>query len=256
MSKKIIYKTPEQINNIREAGKYLTELLHLSRDMAQPWVTWKDLEQHAQTFLDRNNVTWAFKWYGGFPANLCVSINDCVVHGIPDTTPFKDGDLIKVDLWVTYKSCIADAAISFIVGWADKNKKWQWLIDATKWSLDAWLEMIESWVSMFGYGKAVHAYIQSKNYAIIKNLTWHGVGVEVHEWPPIYNRPNGELQRYSFEPGMVIALEPITAIKSTTYTEKPWNSWNLYTKKGDLWAQWEYTLAITDNGYEILAWVI
>lgn len=256
MSKKIIYKTPEQIDNIAEAGKYLTELLLLTKELSKPWVTWLELEAHAQSYMDANNITWAFKWYGWFPANLCVSINDCVVHGIPDGTLLKLWDLVKIDVGVTYNHCIADAAISFIVWWAKENKKGQHLIDVTKWALDAGLKMIVSGKSMFDFGKTVYNHVTSNWCSVIKNLTGHGVWVEVHEWPPIYNWANGDMQRYRFEPWMVIALEPITAIKSSVYIEKKWIPWNLYTKKWDLGAQREYTLAITDNGYEILAWVV
>lgn len=256
MSRKTIIKTPEQISNIREAGKYLTELLHICRDAAQPWVTGLALEHIAQNYLDTHDLIGAFKGYWWFPANLCISVNDCVVHGIPDETVFHVWDLLKIDVGVTYQWGIADAAISLVVGGAHEHKKWQHLIDTTKWWLNHGLAMVRPGASLFWYGKAVYEYINNRNCSIIKTLTWHGVGVDVHEWPTIYNRPNGHMQHEYFQPGMVIALEPITAMKSTDFVEKPGVPWNLYTRKGDLGAQWEYTIVITETGYEVLAWIV
>lgn len=256
MSKRIIYKTPEQIDNIRESGKYLTELLLLTQSHAKPWVSGIELEEIAQAFMDKYNIVGAFKWYEWFPANLCLSVNNCVVHGIPDKTILKPGDLLKIDAGVTYKAWISDAAVSLVV-WGKKiNKKADHLISSTKWALDHGLSVVKPWHSLFKYGKAVQEYLTKRKCSVIKNLTGHGVGIEVHEWPAIYNRPNGDMQQYTFEKNMVVALEPITAIKSNVYVEKKWVDWNLYTKKGDLWAQREYTLVITDSGYEILAGVV
>jgi methionyl aminopeptidase len=101
--KQIIKKTPEQIANIRTAGKHLTELLLLTYENAKPGITGVELEQHAQRYLDMYNLTGAFKGYHGFPANLCVSINDGIVHGIPDQTQLTAGDLVKIDAGVVYQ---------------------------------------------------------------------------------------------------------------------------------------------------------
>lgn len=256
MSRKIIYKTPEQIANIRIAGRYLTELLLLIENKAQPGISGLELETRAQEFMDHNNIIGTFKGYNWFPANLCISINDCIVHGIPDETILQEGDLVKIDAGVTYKWGISDSAISFIVGWATHNPKWQYLIDTTKWALDHSLSCVKPWLSIFTFGKAVHEYIIKRKCNIIKNLTWHGVGVELHEAPSIYNWPNGAMQQTYFQPNMIVALEPITALKSSIYKEKPWIPWNLYTKKWDLGAQREYTVLITEDGYEILAGVV
>jgi len=255
MSKNIIYKTPEQIENIRVSGRYLTELLWLIYSHAKPWVSGIELEEIAQAFLDKHHIVWAFKGYEWFPTNLCFSNNDCVVHGKPDETILKEGDLLKIDAGVDYQWWISDAAISFVVWWKGINKKADHLVVSTKWALDHGLSVVRPWHSLFQYGKAVHEYLVKRKCSVIKNLTGHGVGVEVHEWPAIFNRPNGDMQKYRFEKNMVVALEPITAIKSNVYVEKKWVDRNLYTKKWDLGAQREYTVLITETGYEILAWV-
>ena len=253
MGRKIIYKTEDQVNNIREAGKYLTELLLLTREKAQPGVSLIELEEIAQAFMDKNRVHGAFKGYEGFPANLCTSVNDCVVHGIPDKTILKDGDLLKIDAGVVFNKNIADAAYSVVIGGADKNPKAQQLIDATRNGLDHAMQYVQPNKSMFAYSKAVYEYITKQKCSVIKYLTGHGVGVKVHEAPNIFNWPNGDMQKQIFEPGMVIALEPITAFKSTSFKEKKGIPRNIYTKKDDLGAQWEYTVIIHGDRAEIVA---
>lgn len=255
MSKKIIYKTPQQIAHIRESGKYLTQLLHLIREHALPGVSLLELEEQAETFIRKHHLKGAFKGYGGFPANLCLSVNDCVVHGIPDATILKPGDLLKIDAWINYKEGISDAAISIVIGGESTNDTGAHLARTTKSALDKGVQKVWPGISLIDYAQAVFDEITDNGCSIIKNLTGHGVGVDVHEWPTIYNWPNTLAQQETFQPNMVVALEPITAITSTRFVEHPHQEWNLYTDHGDLWAQREYTVLITENWIEILAWV-
>jgi methionyl aminopeptidase len=253
MSKKIIIKTPQQIENIRQAGKLLNELLVLIAREAQPWVALITLEEMAQAFMDKHSVTWAFKWFDGFPANLCLSVNDCVVHGIPDSTILATGDLLKIDSGVVYKWGIADAAVSIIVGGKKHNAPWAKLINATKQALDTGMKEIIPGRSCMPFAQAVQKKMLQHNCAVIKNLTGHGVGNEVHEAPHLYNRPHASMSALHRTPWRVVALEPITAIRSTDFKTKPHNERNIYTTKGDLGAQREYTIAIHADGIEILA---
>lgn len=255
MSKKILIKTALQIEKIRHAGSILNKLLLLTAQAAQAGVTLQFLEDLAQAFLDKQGVTWSFKGYNWFPANLCLSVNDCVVHGIPDQTILKNGDLLKIDVWVTYEWYIADAAISIIIGGKKHNPQWAKLISATKESLDKWIQEIIPWRPCMPYAQTVQKTLLKHNCSVIKNLTGHGVGVEVHEAPHLYNRPHQSMQDMRWTPGRVVALEPITAIRSTDFKTKPHNERNLYTTKGDLGAQREYTIAIHEDGIEILAWI-
>ena len=116
-SKKPIIKTPQQIAEIREAGKYLNELLLLIKSKSHAGVSLIELEQYAVAYIASHpNIKGCFKGYHGFPANLCLSVNDCLVHGIPDKTVLKNADLLKIDAGITYKKGIADSAISIVVG--------------------------------------------------------------------------------------------------------------------------------------------
>jgi methionyl aminopeptidase len=253
---KIIIKTQEQIIHIREAWRLLTEMLILLRDMVKPWVVLLDLEKAAAVFLKNNHVKWTFIGHHGYKHNLCLSINDCVVHGIPDKYILKEGDLLKIDAWVTYKWMIADSAISIIV-WGDKkNPTAKKLIDATKGALDNWLQFIGPGRAIYDFWYAVEQYVKSHWCSVIKNLTGHGVWTALWEPPYIHNRGHPDGRDIILKPWMVIALEPITAMGSTSYIEKPKiNDRNLYTAQWDLGAQWEYTILITEDWYEILAWV-
>jgi len=250
---KIIIKTPEQIKNISVAGQYHRELMLKLQAATQPWIALIELEQIAQDFLSQKKLIWSFKGYSGFPANLCLSVNDCLVHGIPDKYVLKSGDLLKIDAWVTYKKGIADAAISIVVGGDYTNTKAAQLVETTKNGLDECIKNIEPWRPIYDFSKAIRDYMTTRGFSCIKVLTGHGVGVKVHEAPYIYNRPHKDTKKVKRQPGMVVAIEPITAITSDDYVEKPWNHRNLYTRDGDLGAQREYTLAITENGFDILA---
>jgi methionyl aminopeptidase len=254
---KILIKTPEQIAHIRQAWKYLTEMLLLLKEMVAPWVILIDIEAKAAEYLKKNNVKGTFIGHHGYKHNLCLSVNDCVVHGIPDRYVLKQWDLLKIDAWVTYKWLIADSAISIVVWWDNSNIDAARLIQATKWALDTWLQFIKPGKSLYDFGYAVDQYVKSKWCTIIKNLTGHGVGTSLREPPFIHNRWHPDSQDIFFKAWMVVALEPITAMWSTSYIEKPKvNNWNLYTTQWDLWAQWEYTILITETGYEILAGVV
>lgn len=255
MKRTLTLKTVNQINNIRESWKILTEILNKLMIEAKPWVTLLELEQFASKMLKNKNVTGAFKWYMWYPANLCLSVDDCVVHWIPDNYALHPWDLLKIDLWVNYKWWISDAAVSLVVWWNSTNQVATDLISATKTWIDSAILNIGPDSSMFLYADSIYTHIKNKWFEVIKCLTGHWVGNWVHELPYVYNRPYKDTKNEFFKKWMVLAIEPITAVVSTdVYSAKNW--WNLYTNKWDYWAQWEYTLVVTDNWIEILAWVL
>lgn len=249
----IITKTPKQIDNIREAGKYWLELMTDLRDRSKAWVALIELENHADDYMRKHQIHGSFKWYNWFPANLCLSVNDCVVHGIPDDYVLKNSDLLKIDMGVTYEKCIADAAISLVVGGDHTNTTGADLITTTKLALDRGVETMIVGQTLEAFGQVVYDAMIGGWCEVMRHLTGHGVGAKVHEAPSVYNRPHRSLSRTMLRPGMVLALEPITSLNSQEYVMDPTNDRNLYTEHGDLWAQREYTIVITDDGPEILA---
>ncbi len=254
MMKKMMVKTPQQIEAIRQAGKYHNQLLLILRDAAKAGTSLIELEQIAVEFLKEHKLKGSFKGYNGYPANLCLSVNDCVVHGIPDNYVLKNGDLLKIDLGITYKGCMTDAAISVIVGGEHTNPEAAGLLEATKNGLDECIRFFGAGRAVYDRSYAISHYVTQKGYSVIKPLTGHGTGKYVHEAPTIYNYPHPESKKTILQKNLVIAVEPITAITSTDYVERPRiNNRNLYTSHGDVGCQREYTLLITENGYEILA---
>lgn len=246
-------KTPQQISHIRESGKYLTELLYKlyhATEVGRPLI---ELEFIAEDYIKKNNLKGSFKNYQWFPANLCLSVNNCVVHGIPDDYILKNGDLLKIDCGITYKGGITDSAISVVVWWELANPLAHNLIVATKQALDWWVEYIAPKQPLINYSRHIYTSVTNAGFSVLEKLTGHGVGNKVHEDPHVYNIPHPSMKTTFLETGMVLALEPITAITSKDFNPKPGNHWNLYCKDGDLGAQWEYTVLVTDNGYEILS---
>lgn len=255
-NKGVIIKDENLISNIRESGKYLTELLNILYDSVKPGITLSEIENISKKFFDKNWVKAAFKGYQGFPWYVCLSVNDCVVHGIPDKYELKEGDLLKIDAGVIYNWGVTDSAVSVIAGWDDKNEIGKDLIKATKQGIDNSLQNIAPWKVMFSFSNSIYNFMKNSWFNVIKNLTGHGVGKYVHEAPHIFNRPYSETKKFSFKENMVVAIEPITAEFSDSVIEKPGIPWNLFTSQGDLWAQREYTILINSNWYEILSGVV
>lgn len=253
MERRVIIKTPQQIANIRQSWKLLNELLYILFHATKVWTNLLELEDIAENFMRKNNVRWAFKWYEWFPTNLCLSVNDCAVHGIPCDYVLQNWDLLKIDCWIVYKWWISDSAICVPVWWEIANPEWYKLAKSTKKALDIAIKKIWPGKMVFDYADTVENSIINDWFSILKTLTWHGVWVEVHEPPHIYNYPHEKTKQIKLVPNMVICLEPITAITSNDIVEKEWQDWNLYTKKWDLGAQREYMVLITESGYEILS---
>ena len=250
----IIIKTPQQIENIREAWRLLNKLLKLIKSKAKAGVSLIELENIAQKFMDDNHVKWAFKWYQWFPANLCLSVNDCVVHGIPDDYVLQNWDLLKIDSGVIYKKWISDSAIAMVIWWEMANPLAYDLLLTTKKAVEAGLKNVWPWKYIYDFSREAYNVMKNAWYNVIKTLTGHWVWVKVHEPPHIYNRPHPDTKKIKFQAGMVVCFEPITAIKSEDVVLHE-SDRNLYCKKWDLGSQWEYMVLITEDWYEILSWL-
>lgn len=254
MIKNLSIKTPKQIENIRESGKYLNEMLYLLREKAKAWTELIELEFVAEHFIKTHNLKGAFKGYDGFPTNLCLSVNDCAVHGVPDDYILKNGDLLKIDAGVIYEKGYSDSAISVVIWWELANPLAYQLVTTTKEALDRGIETIVPHQPMFPYGKTVENIIHREGFNVLRDLTGHGVWNDVHERPYVFNRWHPDMKKQKYEPGMVLCFEPITAVMSHDFYMKQGDD-GLYTNHGDLACQWEYMLVITENGYEVLSWI-
>ena len=256
MSKKSLIKTPQQLDDLRVSGKHLTDLLVLLRDSVKPGMNLLDLEHIAEKYIKEHKLKGPFKGYEGFPANLCLSVNDCVVHGVPDQTILKNGDVLKIDGGISYNNAITDAAITVIVGGDHHNPRAANLIDITKKSLDLGLATIVPGKPLMDFAKTVYSTIIGAGFSVIRNLTGHGVGNDLHEAPHIYNFPHPAMQDTILLPGMCVCLEPITAYTSSSFREKRNHPDNLYTSDGDMGVQREYCVIVTETGTEVIAGLI
>jgi methionyl aminopeptidase len=244
------------LENQRIAGKLLTQLLWELRDKVSPGVNVLELEAYAEQFLRINSVLWAFKWQYGYPANLCLSVNDSVVHGAPRDYILQKWDVLKVDGGVKYKDGLADAAFSMVVWWDKENEQWAALIKVTHEALDLWLQYVKAGRSVYDFGFAVSQYVKSKWFTIIKNLTGHGIGKTLHEDPYVYNYGEPSAKQSFFKEWQVVCLEPITAIKSIKAVERYGVEHDLFCEKSDIGVQWEYMVLVGKNGPEILAGLV
>jgi methionyl aminopeptidase len=244
----IVLKNEKQIKFIKEACQIVKQTLDLMEKNVKPGVTTKQLDKLAEDFIRSKGAIPAFKGYGGFPATICASPNEQVVHGIPNDVPLKEGDIISIDVGATKRGYNGDAARTFAVGKISKQK--QDLIDHTKQSFYEGVKAIKVGGHIGDISASIQKYAESKGYSIVRELIGHGIGKEVHEDPQV---PNFGTENTGpiIENGLVIAIEPMVNIgKKEIMFES--DGWTCKTKDKKASAHYENTIAITDGKVEIL----
>lgn len=256
----ITIKTKEEIAVMREGGNILASILAKLGDMVKPGVTTEDLEKEANRLILAAGGRPAFKGYksGGakpFPTTLCTSINNAVVHG--PATPAKvlnDGDIVGIDIGMQYPAKggkYTDMAITVPVGKVDK--KILNLLEATKKSLDMAISKVRAGAEIREIGIAVQRYVEARGYSVVRDLVGHGVGNEVHEAPqvPNFEIPKKSMDNIILKAGMTIAIEPM--VNMGKYQVKNANDgFTIVTMDGSLSAHFEHTVAVTEDGCEVL----
>ncbi len=235
---------------MRISGKLLATTLAKLCDNLEVGMTTKDLSEIAKHELRGSGGQPTFLGYLGFPDVICVSINEEVVHGIPNSKRIiKNGDLVSIDFGVTYDGLITDAATTVIAG-NSPSKKDQALLQTTKASLDAGISVVKDGIRVGDIGDAVQKVLEQSNYGIVKDFVGHGVGYELHEEPNIPNygvRKQGTL----LKSGMTIAIEPMATLGGfQVYIGS--DGWTVRTKDGSRAAHFEHTVLIHKSGAEIL----
>jgi len=240
-------KSPKEIEILSEGGKILAHALRAAAEKAKDGVSTAELDECARKEIVKAGAKPAFLNYSArmsgspFPASLCVSINDEVVHGIPDKDRVvKEGDIVSLDLGVEYKGLFTDAAISIGVGKMSEEAKR--LLDITKESLHKGIQTLNAGARLGDYGSAVQAFVEKAGFSVVRQLVGHGVGYAVHEDPDIPNwGQKGKGMR--IKTGMVFALEPMVCAGSEdVYLDN--DGWTWKTKDGSLSAHFEHTIAI------------
>ena len=233
---------------MRRAGSIVGATLALLRASVEPGLTTKDLDNIAYKEIVRHGGKPTFKGYRGFPASICASVNEEIVHGIPGKRVLKEGDIIKMDVGATIDGFIGDAAISVAVG--EVAIEAIELMDATRLSLEEGIKAAMPGNRIGDIGAAVQKYGESKGYGVVREFVGHGVGRFLHEDPqvPNYGRPGlGPLLRT----GMCIAIEPMLNL-GDWHTRILDDQWTVVTADGKISSHFEHTIAITDDGPEIM----
>lgn len=255
MPKKWI-KTETEQKALREGGQLLARILEELSEAAKPGVTTKMIGDMADTKIRALGADPIFKGYGkawgapAFPAAICISRNDEVVHGIPrKETVIQAGDLLKIDIGMRYQGMVTDMARTICVGEVSPEKKK--LKEVVEQALDAGIAVLKPGAKMEDYAKAVETTAKKAGFSCVRDLVGHGVGHELHEDPQIANYTQSGLPNFTFEEGMVVALEPMINA-GTHHVELAPDAWTFVTADGRPSAHWENTVLITKEGAEVL----
>lgn len=245
----IIIKSDSEIDLMRTSGKVTGFILKELENIIKPGLSTADIDKFVEDSICRNGMIPTFKGYGGFPASACVSINEEVVHGIPDKRRIlKEGDIVSVDVGATYKGYVSDAARTYPVG--EVSEPALHLINATKDSFFAGLEFCKVGCRLSDISNAIQVKAESEGFSVIRDYVGHGIGRNMHEAPQIPNFGKaGRGPRLA--KGMVFAIEPM--ICEGKYEVKILsNNWTVVTLDGKLAAHYENTVVITDGEPELL----
>ena len=244
----IVLKSKREIEFLRDAGRISAQALALVGENIKAGVTTKELDVIAQKFIEKCGAQPSFLGYNGYPATICASVNDEVVHGIPDTRVLKDGDIISIDLGAKYKGYHGDNAKTYAVGKVSSEA--QRLIDVTEQSFYAGMKAFEEGSRLQDISAAVQKTAESAGFSVVRELVGHGIGQHLHEDPNVPNFVTGS-KGPKLRKGMVLCIEPMINMgKRHTVTMD--DGWTVKTKDGSLSSHYEHTIALTDNGPEIL----
>ncbi|PIP21084.1 MAG: type I methionyl aminopeptidase [Candidatus Omnitrophica bacterium CG23_combo_of_CG06-09_8_20_14_all_40_11] len=241
-------KSKEDLKMLKKSGKILSKIMHRLQKFIRIGVSTIEIDQLAEKLIKDAFVISAFKGYNGFPANICISVNEQVVHGIPGQERLKEGDIVSLDAGINYKGYFSDAAITLPVGRIDS--KLQKLIEVTRNALSEGIKQarINNHLSDISY--AIQTCVESQGFSVVRQFVGHGIGCSLHEDPQI---PNFGLphQGEVLKKGMVFAIEPMVNLGSWECKILD-NGWTAVTKDGLPSAHFEHTVAITEEGPEIL----
>jgi methionyl aminopeptidase len=245
----VIFKSQNEIDRIRKASQIVARTLNLLESHVQPGITTRELDQIAESEIRKAGAIPAFKGYRGFPATLCVSVNEEVVHGIPSDRKLKEGDIVGLDLGCIWDDFYGDAARTYAVGEISEEAKR--LLETTEKSLMIGIDQARVGNRIGDIGYAVQMHAESNGYSVVRDFVGHGIGRNLHEDPQVPNYGNrGQGPR--IKAGMVLAIEPMVC-QGRADVEVLADNWTAVTRDRKLAAHFEHSIAITDNGPEILS---
>jgi methionyl aminopeptidase len=250
----MIIKTSEELNILRAGGKRLADILHRVAERVLPGATTASLNAYAEELIAECGGTSAFKGYKNrdahsvYPAALCVSVNNEVVHGIPSERKLQDGDIVSLDIGMCFEELYTDMAITVPVG--KVSEKYLKLIQVTRDALERGIKAVHHGARIGDIGHAVQEYAEGQGFSVVRELVGHGVGKKVHEDPEIPNWGK-EGEGLKLREGMVLALEPmLNAGGADVKIEK--DGWTWVTSDGSRSAHFEHTIVVTKKGAEVI----
>ena len=241
-------KSKEDLEMLRLSGKILAKIMQRLREFIKASVSTEEIDRLVEELVRKENAIPAFKGYRGFPANICTSVNEEIVHGIPGERRLKEGDIISLDLGINYEGYFSDAAITLAVGKVKPRIKK--LIEVTKTALSEGIKHARVNNHLFDISYAIQSCVEKHGFAVVREFVGHGIGLSLHEEPeiPNFGKPKGGPL---LKAGMVFAIEPMVNM-GTWESEISGNGWTAVTKDGLASAHFEHTVAITENGPAIL----
>ncbi len=245
----IYLKTDEEIELLREANLLVARTLAEVAKLIKPGVSTLELDKVAETFIRDNKAVPGFLGYHGFPNTLCTSVNEQVVHGIPNKKPLKDGDILSVDCGTLLNGYYGDSAYTFCVG--EVKPEIKALLDATKESLYKGIENAVEGKRLGDVGFAIQDYVETRGYSVVREMVGHGVGKNLHEAPEVPNygrRGNG----VKLKSGMVIAIEPMINLGKRNILQEN-DGWTIRTVDRSISAHFEHTIAVRKDKADILS---
>lgn len=244
----IVLKSSQEIELMRQAGCIAGKVLHELSQAVRPGITTAKLDNLALRCIRKNNAEPAFLGYNGFPASICTSVNEELVHGIPGLKRLKSGDIVSIDVGVLYKGYYGDAAATFPVGKVTSLAAQ--LIEVTRESLNLAVQKAVPGNRLSDISNAVQSYVESKGFSVVRSYVGHGIGSNLHEEPQV---PNFGLPGKGplLEAGMVLAIEPMVSA-GTWEVETLDDQWTVVTRDRNLTAHFEHSVAILQDGPEIL----
>jgi methionyl aminopeptidase len=244
----MVYKTPGEIDLMDQANGIVHRVLDSIGELIAPGVTTRELDALAEQTIREAGAVPAFLDYKGFPATICASRNDVIVHGIPNDEALEDGDIIGIDCGVIYQGYFGDAARTFAIG--EVNEAARRLLDVTQKSLQLAIEQvrIDGWLSDIGH--AVQRYVEDNEFSVVREFVGHGIGTALHEDPQV---PNFGLPGHGLrlKPGLVLAIEPMVNAGSAGVRVDR-DGWTARTEDGSLSAHFEFSVALTSTGPRVL----
>ena len=243
-------KSAREVKIMRQASHIVATVLREVMGMVEPGQTAGDIDAYAEKRIREMGATPSFKGYHGFPASICASINNEVVHGIPSPKRvIRQGDLLKVDTGAYFEGYHGDSCITICVG--DATQEAQTLSRVAKEALMAGLSQVKAGNTLLDIAGAVEDHVKANGFSVVEDYTGHGVGRNLHEEPSVFNFRTDELPNVTLRPGMTLAIEPILNAGSKACRTLR-DQWTVVTRDGSLSAQWEHTVLVTSDGCEIL----